>query len=210
MEGISKKISEKLLEINAVSLNLKNHYTWASGWFSPIYCDNRKILSYPDIRNLLCSSFVDIIKDKAYNFDIVAGVATGAIAIAALIADRLQKPFIYVRPKSKEHGLENQIEGVIKEGQKVLLIEDLISTGTSSLIAAKALQNANLKVAAMLAIFTYNFIDSKEVFTKENINLLTLTNYDDLIDVALEKNYIHENDLQLLKEWRINPSIWKK
>ncbi len=210
MDEISKKISEKLLEIKAVSLNPVDYYTWASGWFSPIYCDNRKILSYPEIRSYFCSAFVDKINKLSLHFDIVAGVATGAIALGVLVADRLNKPFVYVRPKSKEHGLGNQIEGVVIPGQKVLVIEDLISTGGSSLLAVNALQKANLEIVSMLAIFTYNFNVSKDAFAHEKINLHTLSNYDDLVNVALENNYIKENDIQLLREWRISPGTWKK
>ncbi len=193
----------KLIEIEAIKLDTKNLFTWASGIKSPIYCDNRMILSYPDIRNYVANQLVDLIKNE--EVDIIAGVATGAISIATLVADRLDLPFIYVRPEAKSHGRKNQIEGVVDKNKKVIVIEDLISTGKSSINAVLALREQGLIVDKMFAIFTYNFDISNKVFTDNNVEIKTLANYQDLIEVAKKENYITESDMQFLSEW--NKSI---
>lgn len=210
MEHISKIISDKLLEIKAIKLSTKNYFTWASGWFSPIYCDNRKTLSFPKIRNLIRDSFIEIINENFNNFDVIAGVATGAIAHGVLVADKMEKPFIYVRPQAKTHGMENQIEGDLQKGQKVLVIEDLISTGSSSMNAINAIKDFGCVVVGMVAIFSYNFTQAFDCFEKNEINLYTLTNYNDLINRALKIGNITKEDVQMLKEWRISPETWNK
>lgn len=210
MESIGKQIAEKLLQIKAIKLEPANYFTWASGWYSPIYCDNRKTLSYPAVRNLIKNAFLKVIEDEFKDVDVIAGVATGAIAQGALIADVLDKPFVYIRPKAKAHGMGNQIEGDINPGQKVLVIEDLISTGGSSLTAVKALREVNAEVMGMIAIFTYGFKKSIDAFDKENVKLITLSDYDTLLQQATETGYISENDLKTLQEWSVNPAEWKK
>lgn len=210
MEQIANDIAEKLLQIKAIKLEPTNHFTWASGWFSPIYCDNRKTLSFPEIRTFIKDSFVKVIKKNYTDYDVIAGVATGAIAQGVLIAEALNKPFIYVRSKPKGHGMGNQIEGHLEENKKVLVIEDLISTGGSSLQAVKVIREANCEVAGMVAIFTYGFQKSIDSFKDANVELTTLSNYNTLINIALEKNYISNTDLELLKEWKQNPETWKK
>ncbi|HOZ30104.1 MAG TPA: orotate phosphoribosyltransferase [Bacteroidales bacterium] len=210
MEQISKQIAEKLLQIKAIKLEPTNHFTWASGWYSPIYCDNRKTLSYPEVRTFIKESFVRLINDKFGDFDIIAGVATGAIAQGALVAEAMQKPFVYVRSQAKDHGMGNQIEGKLDPNQKVLVIEDLISTGGSSLSAVKAIREANCEVIGMAAIFTYNFKKANDAFEEAKVKLFTLSNYEALIEKAIETGYVSENDLELLKEWRIDPGNWKK
>ncbi|MDR2835347.1 MAG: orotate phosphoribosyltransferase [Bacteroidales bacterium] len=210
MNVTSKIISEKLLQIKAIKLEPANFFTWASGWHSPIYCDNRKTLSFPEIRTFIKDSFVSLIQEKFSNYDIIAGVATGAIAQGALVADKLSKPFVYVRSSSKDHGLGNQIEGSICIGQKVVIVEDLISTGGSSLNAVKALREAGCEIVGMVAIFSYQFQKSQDAFEVEKIPLYTLSNYNDLIDTALNLNYISEKEVDLLKEWRLDPENWKK
>lgn len=210
MEQLAKQIAEKLLQIKAIKLEPANHFTWASGWFSPIYCDNRKTLSFPEVRTFIKDSFVKVIKENYSDFDVVAGVATGAIAQGALVAEALEKPFVYVRPKAKEHGMGNQIEGYLEEGKKVLVIEDLISTGGSSLKAVNALREANCEVVGMVAIFTYGFQKADDSFKEANVDLITLSNYNALIEQALSTGYVSDSDVELLKEWRTNPSEWKK
>ena len=210
MEQLSKQIAEKLLQIKAIKLEPANHFTWASGWFSPIYCDNRKTLSYPEVRTFIKDSFVKTIKENFGDFDIIAGVATGAIAQGALVADALYKPFVYVRSQAKDHGMGNQIEGVVEKGQKVLVIEDLISTGGSSLSAVNALRNEDCDVIGMVAIFSYDFQKAIDSFKNANVNLITLSNYESLIESAVETGYVSESDLSLLKEWRLDPANWKK
>ncbi len=210
MEKIAKQIAENLLQIKAIKLEPTNHFTWASGWFSPIYCDNRKTLSFPEVRTLIKDSFVKLIAENYKDYDVIAGVATGAIAIGVLVAEALNKPFVYIRSSAKEHGMGNQIEGFLEEGKKVLIIEDLISTGGSSIAAAKAVRAANCEVVGMLAIFTYGFQKAVDSFANENIELRTLSNYDILINHAIETGYVSENDVELLQEWRKNPSNWKK
>lgn len=208
MENLEKKIAQLLLQIKAIKLQPANHFTWASGWKSPIYCDNRKTLSYPEIRNEIRDGFVKIILEKYERPDVIAGVATGAIAIGALVAEAMNLPFIYVRPKPKEHGLANMIEGEIPAGKKVIVIEDLISTGTSSLKAVEALRNANVEVLGMLAIFTYGFQTAEQNFNNAQVKLSTLSNYEVLLKKALESNYIKEEELETLNQWRMSPETW--
>ncbi len=208
MENLENKIAQSLLQIKAIKLQPANHFTWASGWKSPIYCDNRKTLSYPEIRNEIRDGFVQVIKENYEMPDVIAGVATGAIAIGMLVADALNLPFIYVRPKPKEHGLGNMIEGEVPTGKKLVVVEDLISTGKSSLNAVEALRNVNVEVLGMTAIFTYGFQLAEENFKKANVELNTLSNYDALIKSALNSGYIQESDLDTLKSWRVDPGNW--
>ncbi len=208
METIKLNVTKKLLEINTIKVQPSNPFTWASGWKSPIYCDNRKILSYPTARNLIRDSFAKIIKSKYPNIDVIAGVATGAIAHGALVADQLGLPFIYVRSKPKDHGLENLIEGNLEPGSNVVVIEDLVSTGGSSLKAVEAINNFGGKVVGMLSIFTYNFPVAKKQFEEANIELTSLSNYQLLIDEALRIGEISENEIETLMAWRENPEIW--
>jgi orotate phosphoribosyltransferase len=201
-------IVSKLVEINAINLNPANPFTWASGWLSPIYCDNRRVLSYPDARQLVCNGFVDAIKRLYPNVEVIAGVATGAIAHGVLVAQALNLPFVYIRSEAKKHGLENLIEGVIEPNQKVVVIEDLVSTGLSSLKAVEALQKVNANVLGMLAIFTYGFDLAQQNFERYNVQLHTLANYHDLINFALSINKIDASQLDVLKSWRENPAEW--
>lgn len=210
MENTSNYIAEKLLQIKAIKLEPTNFFTWASGWHSPIYCDNRITLSYPDFRNYIKESFVNCINKNFSDFDTIAGVATGAIAQGVLVADVLNKPFVYVRSQAKSHGMENLIEGKIKPNSKVIVIEDLISTGKSSLNAVKALREANCEVIGMLAIFSYNFQEAADNFLKEKVNLITLCDYQILINHAIATNYIQKEDYELLQQWRKDPANWKK
>ncbi|MCH7658358.1 MAG: orotate phosphoribosyltransferase [Bacteroidetes bacterium] len=208
MNKTSRKIGEYLLQIKAIKLEPANPFTWASGWKSPIYCDNRKTLSYPVIRTFIRDAFAEIIREKYQQTGVIAGVATGAIAHGALIAQELDIPFVYVRPGAKSHGLGNKIEGVVKEGQKVLVIEDLISTGGSSLRAVSALRDAGCNVLGMQAIFTYGFALAEDNFKNAKCNLATLSNYNDLIELALESGYIDKDQLETLKMWRKDPANW--
>jgi orotate phosphoribosyltransferase len=208
MSNTEKIIAKELLQINAIKLSPANPFTWASGWKSPIYCDNRKILSYPNSRNLVKKAFAEMVKKEFGVPDVIAGVATGAIAHGILVAEALNIPFIYVRSTSKQHGLTNQIEGVLKEGQTVVVIEDLVSTGGSSLKAVEALRNAGAKVVGMLAIFSYGFDVAEENFVKAKCELKTLTNYHTLIDIAADTNYIEADEIQTLEKWRMEPSKW--
>ena len=210
MESIERTVAKSLLDIKAVMLSPDKPFKWASGWFSPIYCDNRRILSYPELREQVCRWMAENITSRYPDVEVIAGVATGAIAHGMLIAHFLGKPFIYVRPKPKDHGTGSQIEGILEEGAKVVVVEDLISTGASSLSAVDALVKAGAYVKGMVAIFSYNFNQSRRAFENANIELNTLTNYDALIDVALETGYIRESDLKMLKEWRYSPSTWGK
>jgi orotate phosphoribosyltransferase len=203
-------IAEKLLQINAVKLNPQNPFTWASGWKSPIYCDNRKILSYPHVRDYIKSEMTNAIFTEFPDADVIAGVATAGIPWGVLVADLLSLPFVYVRSKPKEHGMGNQIEGVLNAGQKVVVIEDLISTGKSSLEAVKAIQEAQGEVVGLCSVFTYEFSISQQIFAAENIKTISLSNYSSLIDIALEKKIISEEEVTLLKLWRENPSEWGK
>ena len=209
-ESLAQDTAEFLLQIKAIKLDADNPFTWSSGIKSPIYCDNRKILSYPKIRTFVRQEFVRLINEEFGDIDLIAGVATGAIAIGALVAQDLGLPFVYVRSSKKEHGLTNLIEGVAESGQSVVVIEDLVSTGGSSLSAVKALREAGCMVKGMAAIFTYGLEKAVENFKKENCPLVTLTNYDQLIKYAHDKTYIKETDLQSLIQWRENPEAWGK
>ncbi|MBN1924302.1 MAG: orotate phosphoribosyltransferase [Prolixibacteraceae bacterium] len=204
------EVTKKLLEINTLKIQPSNPFTWASGWKAPIYCDNRKVLSYPGTRSFICSQFSKIIKEKYPDVEVIAGVATGAIAHGALVAAELGLPFIYIRSKPKGHGLENLIEGNLIPGQKVVIIEDLISTGGSSLKAAEAVKNFGGTVLGMLAIFTYNFEIATENFAIAKVELTTLSNYQILIELALEMGEISEDDIESLQAWREDPANWGK
>ncbi len=210
MTKVEQRVAKSLMDIKAVLLRPNNPFTWASGWHSPIYCDNRKILSYPEIRENVCKWIADIIIEKYAELDVIAGVATGAIAHGMLVAHILKKPFIYVRPKAKEHGTGSQIEGVLPTRAKVVVVEDLISTGMSSLAATEALKNAGADVLGMVAIFTYDFDHSKKAFEKADVELTTLSNYNVLVEVAHELGYIKDGDIDILREWRKSPSTWGK
>ncbi len=198
----NKELAYNLLKINAVELRPQNPFTWASGIKSPIYCDNRQTLSFPDIRNFIKQSFATFIKENYPQTDVIAGVATGAIAHGVLVADELNLPFIYVRSKSKDHGKQNQIEGKFTSGQKVVVIEDLISTGGSSISAVESLRAANLDVLGLVAIFSYGFKKAEINFQAANCKFDTLTDYDTLINVAVDENFIKKSDLEILENWR--------
>ncbi|MFO8087587.1 MAG: orotate phosphoribosyltransferase [Bacteroidales bacterium] len=204
----AEKTAEFLLQIKAIKLNNSNPFTWASGWKSPIYCDNRKTLSYPIIRTYMRQQISMIIQEEFGDVDVIAGVATGGIAIGALVAQELGKPFVYVRSSQKSHGLENKVEGVVESGQSVVVVEDLISTGNSSLNAVKALRRLDCKVNGMVAIFSYNFEVAKNNFEKENCKLFTLSDYEALLDHAVDSGYIRNEELSSLSEWRRNPESW--
>ena len=210
MESIEKIVAKQLLDIKAVKLSPENPFTWASGWKSPIYCDNRKVLSYPAARKVVYNAFVDIIKKNFKDVDVIAGVATGAIAIGMMVAEVLDKPFVYVRPKPKDHGTGAQVEGDLAPGARVVVVEDLISTGGSSLSAVGALEKSGAIVLGMVAIFTYNFIKSIRAFENANVELHTLSHYEALLEAAAEANYIKAEELDILKEWRLNPEEWGK
>lgn len=210
MTSIEQNVAQSLLQIKAIKLSPANFFTWASGWHSPIYCDNRKILSYPEVRKLVYKSFSQIIAEKYPEAEIIAGVATGAIAHGALVAENMGKPFIYVRSAPKSHGLTNQVEGEYSKGARVVVIEDLVSTGGSSLNAVEALRDAGCEVLGMVAIFTYGFPAAEENFRKAGVVLDTLSNYNAMISLAVEQGYVHADEIETLKEWRQNPSEWKK
>lgn len=207
---MQKEIAQALLSIKAVKLSPKAPFTWASGWKSPIYCDNRTILSFIKERGRVAQSFAQVIHERYPDVDVVAGVATGAIAWGVLAADKLNKPAIYVRSAAKGHGLTNQVEGYYEKGQKVVVVEDLISTGGSSLAAVEALRAAGLDVVGMVAIFTYGFDVAKENFIKAGVELCTLSNYDVLIDEAIVAGYVGQEELETLKQWRLDPQNWGK
>ena len=204
----AEKTAELLLQINAIKLNPGNPFTWASGWKSPIYCDNRLILSFPTIRNYVRDEFSKHIENKFGKPDVIAGVATGAIGIGILVAESLGVPFVYVRPEAKKHGRQNQVEGFLQKGQSVVVVEDLISTGNSSLMAVEALRAAGANIKGMAAIFTYGFDVAEQNFKNANIDLYTLSNYQNLLNLAVAKNYISEKEEQTLREWSLNPSTW--
>jgi orotate phosphoribosyltransferase len=208
--GIAAKVAEFLLQIKAVKLQPQEPFTWTSGWKSPIYCDNRKTLSYPKVRTYIRQQFVQIIQDNFPKPDVIAGVATGAIAHGVLVAEEMGLPFVYIRAKPKEYGLENLIEGEIKKGQSVVVIEDLISTGGSSLKAVDALRKAECDVKGMAAIFTYGFENATESFRSSEVKLITLSDYPSLIRQALHDEFITEEDLETLEAWRKNPAAWGK
>ncbi|WP_339756757.1 orotate phosphoribosyltransferase [uncultured Winogradskyella sp.] len=204
----AKKTAEVLLQINAIKLQPNEPFTWASGWKSPIYCDNRIVLSYPLIRNFIRETMARHIEDHYGKPDAIAGVATGAIGVGALVADYLNLPFVYVRPEAKKHGRQNQIEGYIEKGQTVVVVEDLISTGRSSLNAVLALKKAEVNVKGMVAIFSYGFDVASKNFDEANIELHTLGNYENLLEQALDTNYITEKQQNILALWNANPSEW--
>lgn len=206
--SIDKKLAKALMDIKAVLLRPQEPFTWASGWHSPIYCDNRRILSHPELRAQVAQWLADKAMELYPEAEVVAGVATGAIAHGVLAADRMQKPFVYVRPKPKDHGTGSQIEGELAPGKKVVVIEDLISTGMSSLAAVKALRDAGAEVLGMVAIFTYGFDLAAQRFEEDKVRLDTLSNYSALVDVASETGYISSAAKSLLHEWRENPSEW--
>lgn len=205
----AKKSAELLLQINAIKLEPENPFTWASGWKSPIYCDNRIILSYPTIRNYIREEMGKQVENLYGKPDVIAGVATGAIGIGMLVAEYLGLPFIYVRPEAKAHGRQNQIEGRLEANQTVVVIEDLISTGKSSLNAVTALEAHGANIKGMLAIFTYGFDDASKNFEDRNIELHTLSNYDYLAERAIVSGHIKEDQMNTLMEWKKNPSVWK-
>ena len=204
----ASKTAELLLQINAIKLNPGNPFTWASGWKSPIYCDNRITLSFPPIRNYLKAEFAKNIEKQFGKPDVIAGVATGAIGIGLLVAEALALPFVYVRPEPKKHGRLNQIEGFLQKGQNVVVIEDLISTGNSSLMAVEALKAAGANVKGMAAIFSYGFEIATENFKKADVDLFTLSNYENLLTLAVAKKSITEEEEKTLQEWRLSPSTW--
>ncbi|MGY0407194.1 MAG: orotate phosphoribosyltransferase [Polaribacter sp.] len=206
----AKKTAALLLKIKAIKLSPNEPFHWASGWRSPIYCDNRVTLSYPSVRIFLKEEMAKIVEQKYGKPDVIAGVATGAIAIGVLVAQELGVPFIYVRPEPKKHGRKNQIEGYLESGQNVVVIEDLISTGKSSLNAVDALKEAGAVVKGMVAIFSYGFPVATKNFEDKNIRLTTLSNYDNLLEQALKSHYIFDKELVTLKEWRKEPSKWNQ
>jgi orotate phosphoribosyltransferase len=204
----AEKTAELLLQINAIKLNPRNPFTWASGWKSPIYCDNRLILSFPAIRNYVRDEFAKNIEKQFGKPDVIAGVATGAIGIGILVAESMGLPFVYVRPEPKKHGRQNQVEGFLEKGQNVVVVEDLISTGNSSLLAVDALIEAGANIKGMAAIFTYGFDLAQENFKNANIELYTLSNYSNLLNLAVAKEYITEEEQKTLSEWNVSPSTW--
>ncbi|WP_040248634.1 orotate phosphoribosyltransferase [Psychroserpens mesophilus] len=204
----AKQTAEVLLQINAIKLQPNDPFTWASGWKSPIYCDNRIVLSFPKIRNYIRTTMAKKIEAKYGHIDVIAGVATGAIGIGVLVAEELGLPFVYVRPEAKSHGRQNQIEGFVESGQNVVVVEDLISTGKSSLNAVKALEEAKVNVKGMVAIFSYGFEVARANFEKANVELHTLSNYENLLEQALDTKYITSKEQDILALWNANPSEW--
>ena len=201
-------LAEKLLRINAIKLQPENPFVWSSGWNSPIYCDNRVTLSYPDVRNFIKIELCRLVAENFPEAEAIAGVATGAIAQGALVADNLGLPYAYVRSSPKDHGLENLIEGNLKPGQKVVVVEDLVSTGGSSLKAVQAIRNAGCEVVGMVAIFTYQFPLATEKFEEAGVKLITIGNYTSMLEAALRTNYIKVGDLDTLEQWRKDPANW--
>ncbi len=210
MNTVAEKVASYLLDIKAIKLEPTHPFTWASGWKSPIYCDNRKTLSYPEVRSYIKEQFAALIREKYPQAEVIAGVATGAIAHGMLVAQELGLPFIYVRAKPKDHGLENLIEGDMKAGQKVVIIEDLISTGLSSLKAADAITNFGGDVLGMLAIFTYNFPLARKNFAEAGLELTALSRYQVLIDLALQSGEVKPEEVEKLNKWREQPESWGK
>lgn len=210
MNTVENLLAGKLLKVKAIKLQPDNPFTWASGWKSPFYCDNRKTLSYPDLRGFVKTELTRLIMENFPEAEAVAGVATGAIAQGALVADALNLPFAYVRSKPKDHGMENLIEGELTPGAKVIVVEDLISTGGSSLKAVAALRAAGFEVVGMVASYTYGFEVAKKAFDEADVKLITLTNYEAVLDVALQTGYIRENQVPVLHEWRNDPANWMK
>ena len=208
MDNIKKDFAARLLQVNAIKLQPNDPFTWASGWKSPFYCDNRRTLSFPQLRSFIKLELAHAVLEHFPQADAAAGVATGAIAQGALVADALQLPFVYVRSKPKDHGLENLIEGDLKAGQKVVVIEDLISTGGSSLKAVEAIRKAGCEVVGMVAAYTYGFAIAEEAFKAADVKLVTLTDYEHVVQKAVETGYIAKEDVVLLNEWRLNPAEW--
>lgn len=202
-------VAEKLLQVKAIRLNVKEPFTWASGWKSPIYCDNRKVLSFPHVREFIKSEMCNVIFEQFPDAELLAGVATAGIAWGAMAADQLKLPYVYVRPKPKEHGLGNQIEGSFEAGQKVVVIEDLISTGKSSLEVVEVLRKAGVEVIGMVSIFTYGFDAAKQAFEKAGVTYQSLTSYPTLIQLAVEKNMIEPSQQEVLLKWSADPANWK-
>lgn len=209
MNTIAEKVASYLLDIKAIKLEPNQPFTWASGWKSPIYCDNRKTLSYPEVRSYIKEQFVALIREKYPQVEVIAGVATGAIAQGVLVAQELGLPFIYVRSSAKNHGLENLIEGEYRAGQKVVVIEDLVSTGGSSLQAVEALRNAGCDVLGMMAIFTYGFQKAVDNFQQARCELTTLSDYNAMIELALKIGYVKPEHIEKLREWRLSPETYK-
>lgn len=210
MEDLKKVFAAKLLDIKAIKLQPNDPFTWASGWKSPFYCDNRKTLSYHDVRSFVKLELTHAVMENFPEAEAVAGVATGAIAQGALVADELALPYAYVRPKPKDHGMKNQIEGQLPEGAKVVVVEDLISTGGSSLKAVAALREAGFKVVGMVASYTYGFPIAEQAFKDADVKLVTLTDYEHVVEKALEIGYIKEDDVEMLHQWRRDPANWGK
>ena len=210
MDKMKKAFASKLLKIKAIKLQPDNPFTWASGWKSPFYCDNRKTLSFPELRNYVKLELTHAVLEHFPEAEAIAGVATGAIAQGALVADTLGLPFVYVRSKAKDHGMENLIEGELKPGTKVVVIEDLISTGGSSLKAVDAIRRAGSEVIGMVASYTYGFPVAKQAFDDAKVELITLTDYEHVVVEALETGYISDADVEVLNEWRKAPADWKK
>ena len=210
MDNMKKSFAAKLLDVKAIKLQPNAPFTWASGWKSPFYCDNRKVLSFPELRTYVKLELTHAVLEYFSNAEVVAGVATGAIAQGALVADALGLPFVYVRSKAKDHGMGNLIEGELSKGAKVVVVEDLISTGGSSLKAVEAIRQAGAEVIGMVASYTYGFPVAEKAFADAGVKLVTLTDYDHVVEEALETNYISEADIELLHEWRKDPANWKK
>jgi orotate phosphoribosyltransferase len=208
MKQIERIFAEKLLKIKAIKLQPNNPFTWASGWKSPFYCDNRKTLSYPELRSFVKTELSRVILENFDGVDAIAGVATGAIAQGALVADALNLPFVYVRSKPKDHGLENLIEGELKPGMKVVVVEDLVSTGGSSLKAVEAIRNNGCEVVGMVASYTYGFPVAEKAFCDAKVKLITLTNYEAVVEQAVKTGYITEDEVEVLHEWRKDPAHW--
>lgn len=204
-----KAVAEKLLQVQAIRLNPENPFTWASGWRSPIYCDNRKVLSFPYVRDFIKSELCNTVFEKFPDAQLLAGVATAGIAWGAMVADQLKLPYIYVRPKPKEHGLGNQIEGYYEKGKRVVVIEDLVSTGKSSLQVVEVLKAEGLEIEGMVSIFTYGFNTAEESFNKAGLKLFSLTNYPTLIELAIEKGIVSKDQESVLLNWSADPSNWK-
>lgn len=210
MSNVKQQLAKELLAIKAIKLQPQAPFTWASGWKSPFYCDNRKTLSYPALRTYIKEEFVKLVKSNFPDAEVVAGVATGAIAQGVLVADALGLPFVYVRSSQKDHGLGNLVEGYLPEGSKVVVVEDLISTGGSSLKAVEALRGMGSTVVGMVAAYTYGFPVAKAAFEKADVKLLTLTDYEAVVETAASTGYITEEQIDTLHEWRKNPSEWGK
>ena len=206
----SSKIANYLLQIKAIKLETEKPFQWSSGIYSPIYCDNRIVLSFPKIRKLVCDCFVEIIKKKYTDTELVAGVATGGIGMGMLIAEKLDLPFVYVRPQAKKHGRKNQIEGLIKKNIKAIVIEDLISTGKSSLNAVDALKKEKVNVIGLISLFSYELEDAKKNISKSGLNYCSLSNFSDLMKIALSTNYINTKQKEEIFKWRLNPQKWRE